>query len=239
VGVGGYFFFQFLGEEIGKINAIAKSTDNLQRIGLAMLDYNDEHGRLPPAVVYNKNGKPLYSWRVLLLPYLGENGLYSQFHLNEAWDSPHNRTLLARMPDVYAHPKDASRTETHYQVFDGPHATYNTREKNLVPFRLLPKSKGRFLENGNACRIPNSFEDEYNTILVAEATEPVPWSKPRDLPFDYNGPLPRLGGLYSGDKLVVVMANGAPRVIDRDYVSDIQLRPYITPAYEDRIAVTR
>jgi hypothetical protein len=69
-----------------------------------MVNYHDAHGRLPPAVVYGKDGKPLYSWRVLLLPYLDEQELYQQFQLDEPWDSPHNLQLLPRMPGFYAPP---------------------------------------------------------------------------------------------------------------------------------------
>ena len=50
----------------------------------------------------NESGRELLSWRVFLLPYLGEEALYKQFRLNEPWDSPHNRTLVDKMPAVFA-----------------------------------------------------------------------------------------------------------------------------------------
>src|SRR5437868_5576967 len=69
-----------------------------------MHNYEIAHGRLPPAVVYGKNGQPLYSWRVLLLPYIDADNLYAQFHLDEPWDSPHNRQFVEQMPPTFALP---------------------------------------------------------------------------------------------------------------------------------------
>ena len=60
----------------------------------------------PPAYTTSKDGKPLLSWRVLILPYLEQEALYKEFHLDEPWDSPHNRTLIARMPAVYRCPME-------------------------------------------------------------------------------------------------------------------------------------
>ena len=48
------------------------------------------------------DGRRLYSWRVLILPYLEQKGLYDLFDRTAAWDSPHNRELLARRPSVYS-----------------------------------------------------------------------------------------------------------------------------------------
>ena len=78
------------------------SHNNLHQIAIALLNYQDVHGRLPPAVVKSKDGKPLLSWRVLILPYLGEGNLYKEFKPDEAWDGPHNKPLLSSMPKVFA-----------------------------------------------------------------------------------------------------------------------------------------
>jgi hypothetical protein len=93
--------------------------DNLQQIAAAMHNYYDTYGYLPPAAVYGKNGKPLLSWRVLLLPFLDQNELYRQFHLDEPWDSAHNKKLLAQMPRVYRIPGQKDKNATFYQVFVG------------------------------------------------------------------------------------------------------------------------
>ena len=58
---------------------------------------------LPPYIA-DPVGTPLHSWRVLLLPYLGEQKLYEQIKLDEPWDSEWNRQFHKRMPDCYCCP---------------------------------------------------------------------------------------------------------------------------------------
>ncbi len=71
--------------------ARSQCTNNLQQIGLAMHNYHDRHKTFPPAYTVDKAGKPLLSWRVLILPYLDQEALYKEFHLDDPWDSVHNR----------------------------------------------------------------------------------------------------------------------------------------------------
>ena len=105
-----------------------KSETNLRMIALAMHNYigNSKETRFPPAAI-RKDGKPLLSWRVALLPHLEQQALYDQFHLDEPWNSPHNKKLLNKMPDVYAPVirTDEPRGSTYYQVFTGPGALFS------------------------------------------------------------------------------------------------------------------
>src|SRR5262249_23646846 len=90
---------------------------------MAMLNYESAHGSLPPAAVCGRDGRPLLSWRVLILPYLDQADRYKQFKLDESWDSPHNFALLGRMPRTYAPLTGRPSPEPHvtyYQVFTGP-----------------------------------------------------------------------------------------------------------------------
>src|ERR1700681_2736714 len=100
-------------------------------MAVAMHIYQEVHGTLPPAAVCDKDGKPLLSWRVLLLPYMEQQALYDQFHLDETWDSPHNLPLLARMPKFYA-PFNGKPTPrpytTFYRVFVGKGAAFEGRK---------------------------------------------------------------------------------------------------------------
>ena len=131
--------------------------------------------------MYGEDGRPLHSWRVLLLPYIEQEGLYKQFRLDEPWDSPHNLTLLPKMPGAYAPPGKAGLVPAHHtvcHVFVG---------------------KGAAFEGKEGLRVPEDFPDgSFNTFLVVEAGEPVPWTKPEDLPFDPDGPLPALRRLFKG-----------------------------------------
>jgi RNA polymerase sigma factor (sigma-70 family) len=96
-------------------NAIwARHFGNLKRIGLAMHNYQSAEEHFPAASIQAKDGKPLLSWRVALLPYLVDydgrtrEDLYKAFRLDEPWDSPHNKALLSRMPAVFASPGKAT-----------------------------------------------------------------------------------------------------------------------------------
>ncbi len=68
---------------------------SLQRVARAFLDHRMQQGAFP------KDAESGLSWRVALLPFLGEERLHGQFHHDEPWDSPHNNNLLARMPQVF------------------------------------------------------------------------------------------------------------------------------------------
>jgi hypothetical protein len=158
---------------------------NMKRVVTALHNYAGANGgRLPPAAVHDKDGRPLLSWRVLVLPYLDGEELFRQFRLNEPWDSPHNLALLPRMPRVYAplgFEEDRHRTEpftTFLQVFVG---------------------RGTAFEGRQGLRLKQDFPDGVaDTILVAEGGAAVPWTKPADLAYDPSGRLPPLGGAFSG-----------------------------------------
>jgi uncharacterized protein DUF1559 len=191
-----------------------ESSWHLFDIANAMHDYADHYGTFPPAVVYDKQGKPLYSWRVLLLPYLKGQTLYSQFKLDEPWDSPNNEPLLQQMPHVYLTPSQYEQKElyaTHYQVFTGGGAIFDASPK----VRLL-SLKDIAAAGGNS-----------KTILVVEAAEPVPWTKPEDLPYSPDQPLPKLGGLFVRKGFHVMMADGGTRWMPVD-TDESTIRAMIT-----------
>jgi Protein of unknown function (DUF1559) len=128
-----------------------------------------------------RTAKPLLSWRVALLPYLGREELFRQFRLDEPWDSPHNLALADQMPDVYGLPWLVDYRElpnlTCFQVFVGPGAAFE----------------------GSTGISSRDFADGVsNTILVGTAEQPVLWTKPVDLEFRADGPLPKLKVLPTG-----------------------------------------
>jgi hypothetical protein len=152
-----------------------RSANNIKQIAVALHSYHETNGHLPPAVVRNKDGQPLYSWRVALLPYLEENSLYEQFRLNEPWDSEHNKKFLDKTPSVYASWWRDEPGQTRYQVLVGPGTAFERPELTWADFPDGPGS----------------------TLLVVEAGTPVPWTKPAELVYDPAGPLLQLGGVHS------------------------------------------
>jgi hypothetical protein len=196
----------------------AAALNNLKQIGLALEDYHRDHGRFPPSVVYSPEGSPLCSWRVLILPYLDQKELYDAFNLNEAWDGPHNRELLARRPAVYdTVGVVAESSMTYSQVFNGKGAAFEGRQGTTL------------------ADFPDSPE---RTLLVVEAGEPVPWTKPIDLPYPGAANLPALGGVFKGgsglfgiggtDGCNVVFADATARFIPRRKLAKPALRALIT-----------
>ena len=143
----------------------AQCTNNLKQMALAMNNYQSANQFFPKRAITDKAGKPLLSWRVAILPFLAEEPLYKKFKLDEAWDSPHNKELIKEMPSVYLCPErpETAPSNTVYRVFTG---------------------KGTLFEDGKdvgAAEVTDGFS---NTLLVVEATDAVPWTKPDDLPFD-------------------------------------------------------
>ena len=80
--------------------------NNLRQIALALLNYEQANGCFPPAYIADKNGKPVHSWRVLILPYLDETAMYKMYDFTQPWDGPKNRKLLATRPPVFCCPGD-------------------------------------------------------------------------------------------------------------------------------------
>jgi hypothetical protein len=175
------------------------SADSLETMALAMHNYAGAYkSHLPPAASYDRSGKPLLSWRVLLLPFLGEAELYKQFKLDEPWDSPHNKKLLDKMPVVYLAPGQKPSGHTHYQVFTG---------------------KGTLFDGKKTIEIGRIPDGTSNTIFAAEAARAVPWTKPEDLAYAADKPFPKLGGLFPGG-FHVVMADGSVRFISEKITAE-------------------
>ncbi len=155
--------------------AVKRKQNNVKQVGLAMYNYLDAHGRLPAPAIQGPDGKPLLSWRVAILPYLDENELYQSFKLDEPWDSPHNKPLLERMPYLYAAaPQPPSQAQG-----------------SLTPFRVFI-GQGTPFEGGRGPRLADITDGLDQTILVVEADESVPWTKPDELPYAPDKPLPAL-----------------------------------------------
>jgi predicted RNA-binding Zn-ribbon protein involved in translation (DUF1610 family) len=139
-------------------------TNNLKQLALAMHNYHATFGHFPPAVICSKDGKPLYSWRVELLPFMEEFQLYQQFKKDEPWDSRNNSKLLSKMPKVFLLPGDPpNSTKTPYQVFVGQDTPWPDGGKT-------------------GPQMPAGFPDgTSNTILIGEAATKVDWTRPNDI----------------------------------------------------------
>lgn len=162
-----------LSTSISKHAADDLNSRNLRDILIAMHNFHGDFNRMPNQAICDKNDKPLLSWRVALLPYIGEDHLYKEFKLNEPWDSEHNKKLIDRMPKKYVHPfaKNVPANHTLYQVFyskKGAKPAAATMETGKMTLGMLT------VQDGTS-----------NTFVVTDAAaEAVPWTKPADLLYD-------------------------------------------------------
>jgi prepilin-type processing-associated H-X9-DG protein len=167
---------------------------------VAFHEYHNKHEHFPAPWLAGRDGKPLLSWRVALLPYLGYKSLYARFHLDEPWDSPHNRALLSEMPREFACPGGPGRStgQTGYLVVVGP----VTEPGNInTPFEPTRGAEIREFTDGTS-----------NTILVFETDTQVSWTKPDDLRWERDGPLPKLAGPHAGGANVL-FGDGSARFV--------------------------
>jgi hypothetical protein len=191
-----------------------------KQIALALLNYYDSHKYLPPAAIRDKDGKPLLSWRVAILPYLEQGELYNQFHLDEPWDSPHNRSLIEKMPGTYmdlGSKADQLNHEgkTNYQVPVSPQTVFYRNE---------------------GTKMSEITDGTSNTIFVVEVDpkRAVVWTKPEDWEVDMKQPRK---GLERADRSTFTAAfgDGHVELIDLSKSDDAKLRALLTRAGREDI----
>ncbi len=140
-------------------------TDNLKQIALALESYHGTHGCYPPTVLTDGSGKPMHSWRVLILKEIAPD-IYAAYDFSEPWDGPNNSKLAAKIPPIFSCPNDSANRDIHtfytnYVAVVGP-ATAFSRDS------------------------PTQHDDirrtRDETILAAETTgSRIHWMEPRDL----------------------------------------------------------
>jgi type II secretory pathway pseudopilin PulG len=195
-----------------------QSNSQMQQIALAMLNYETAKQSLPAPG--GPGGNSQLSWRVHILPYLSDPAaavLYAQFHLDEPWDSPHNRTLIGLMPAVFQNP-------TGKNIPPG-HTTY-----------LLPTGPGTAFPDASAAPKSSGFADgASNTIVLleADASQAVEWTKPQDWRLNASDAMAGLGNLRAFGFLAAT-ADGAVNFIS-DETQPFQFRAMLSPAGEDRM----
>jgi hypothetical protein len=182
-------------KELDLLAARRQSINNLKQIGLAMHGYADVHKHFPPAAIRSLEGKPLLSWRVALLPYLEAGTLYKEFHLDEPWDSEHNRKLIDRMPNVFKSPS--------LQVKHDGRTGY-----------VVPVGPGTVFEGPEGMGFRDITDGTSNTIGALEVAEKerVVWTQPADWDFDPAKPSAGLTTPYA-EQLLVLFCDGSVRLL--------------------------
>ncbi len=145
------------------VAASSPCSNNLKALALAMHNYHDVYSSFPPAYVADGDGKPMHSWRVLLLPFLNRQDLYNQYRFDEPWDGPNNSQLISMIPSEYRCPDDVSGAfdQTSYAMIVGP---------------------GFFSDGPAVSAIADILDGTSNTIMLVEAHgSGIAWTEPRDL----------------------------------------------------------
>ncbi len=196
----------FLGQSVVGVAKKAESNvikNHLKALSLAMHNYHDVYGHFPPAAIRDAQGRPLLSWRVSLLPFLNENELYKQFHLDEPWDSAHNNPLVAKLPETFSPDSPQLRDEGKTTL-------------------LVPVGKQTIFGPKDGVRIRDITDGTTNTILIVNAdwARGVEWTRPEDLNVDGVDAKRILFGSRK-DGFAAAFADGSVRFIGPNFSSDL------------------
>lgn len=176
------------------------SASNMRQCIIAMHNYHNDFNKMPE-VMTMKDGKPMHSWRVMMLPYLEHDQLFKQINMNEPWDSDANKKVFesVEMPKIYAHPgkKDGDTKMTYYKVFfSKPGVTPRAGFTLGKPMTLGQMT----VKDGTS-----------NTIAMIEAGPPVLWYKPDDIEFDPKAQLPNMTSPWKDKKVNIAFFDGSVR----------------------------
>jgi hypothetical protein len=194
-----------------------KTHDNLALIGAALRAYHDDYKCFPPAVIRDSAGKPMHSWRVLLLPYLGEKELYRAYKFDEPWDGPTNSTLLIHsMPAVYRDPADP-----------------DSRITAETPYLAVCGDGSVFPRDGSVI-LEEITDGPGDTVMVVEAARSgIAWMEPLDMQitrmnYSVNSNFgPDSVATLAGDGPQILLADGTVKELVPE-VSAAQLRALVT-----------
>ncbi len=167
-------------EDVAVGDARNETINQMKQLGIALQNHHDTFKKFPPpAILSKKDGMPLLSWRVKILPFLEHNDLYKEFHLDEAWDSPHNKELITKMPDVYYCPGSnaGAKGRTVYQLPRGQTTAFAGPEGTPI----------RQITDGTSKTIGIVETDDEHAVI---------WTKPDDWKFDPEKPGAGLGGHF-------------------------------------------
>lgn len=210
---------QIKGADQQAIAETRRMMDSFGKLWLAVHNYNDKNKHFPQAALVDSNGRALLSWRVQLLPFLDEQDLYEQFRLDEPWDSPHNRKLIAKMPEIFCPANEKLSNEGKTKI-------------------VAPRGEDTVFPSDNR---QIGFEDirdgTWQTVMLLEADDEhaVVWTKPQDLNIDSSDPLHGLAIHSPMEVFLTATCGGRVQHIDRR-IGQAELAALLTRAGGERLA---
>jgi prepilin-type processing-associated H-X9-DG protein len=201
---------------------------DMRNIALALQSYEADYGTFPPAYIADADGRPMHSWRVLLLPYLDQNNVYKQYRFDEPWDGPNNSALAVAVGKMrcYSCLSSTGNAETNYLAVTG--------SQTMWP-------------EGKATKTADAKDGAGNTILLVEVhSSGIHWMEPRDLEMsqmmmEINSPKgPSICSAHPQGLANVVFVDGSAQAIDnRASAKAIRAALTISGGEKERLPVTR
>lgn len=173
--------------------------NSMKQVALAMHNFYDVNEYFPaPAAICDSEGKPLLSWRVAILPFVGQHKLYDQFHLNEPWNSPHNLKLAKQIPFPYQdlnHPQlaDLGMTTLQRPVYEGSQERREGSKLTSEPKEIIRDGKPMYYQTPGL-QFSDVIDGTSNTIVAVQVASEhaVVWTKPADWEVDLQNPKAKL-----------------------------------------------
>ena len=191
------------------------SQNNLKQLAIALHNYHDTYNQLPPAVVRDANGQPLYSGRVLLLPFMEQKPLFDQFDLTQAWNSPRNLPISQMIIPTLCDPSGgAPSNRTDY---------------------LFVIGKGTAFDEPGPHSLATITDGSSNTLFMIEVKNSgISWAEPRD--FDATQPVALPPGNHPGvtlgaffDASVKTLRNDTPPEDVRAFATQAGMEQVFAP----------
>ena len=193
-------------------------SNNEKQIGLALHNYHDTYGALPPLYTVDEKGKPLHSWRVLILPYIEQSSLYEKIRLDEPWDSEHNKQFYDQMPAIYQCPSNPA-SGCSYSAIAGGIFIPATKAESVVGMKFKDITDGLS-----------------NTLAVVEVEVPFCWMDPTaDVTLEEFVQGIRVGSNHTGGYNGLFM-DGSVRFVAHP-TSPGTLRALATPAGDENVVL--
>jgi hypothetical protein len=187
-------FRQIQAPEDATVLEAPRLIESLRLITIGVLNFESINKRFPTIDGMPVFKKGLLSWRVAILPMLGYKSLYEEFHLDEPWDSEHNKSLIAKMPKEFTTPGVVDTGFTAIHAIQGQDCVFG-------------------LQTANGSQGIASGLNERAFLILGGAQTAKPWTSPDGFPIDFSANLEQLG---APKYRLVVTGSGVARIIPPD-----------------------
>jgi hypothetical protein len=193
----------------------AQCMNRLHQIGIALQSYESVHHCFPPAFTVDAAGKPLHSWRTLILPFLNHKDLYDKIDLSKPWNDPVNKAAGETPLSDYSCPaSDVPRNYTQYLAVVAPGSCFQPNQ---------PRKRSDILDNPELTLM----------IVEVDSEHAVPWMSPADASEPIVLNLRSAAKLPHPAGIIALFASGRIRLLSAEDIKDETLKAMISIAGKD------